>query len=127
MAQLTDHLKRYNRLTDDEKTAALSKVIIRMLRLYVCDTLLEWNAEAADGFLTGSSWIVEKDVDSDRVQNDNSSGESTRSKNASQEGVRSEEPLTKSEVRTLYVFAEKLYAVGSGMKIKIRLKLRYGM
>lgn len=84
------------------------------------------------------------------MQNDNSSGESTRSENASQEGVRSEDisfypgeyprvsgimekytygqqPLTKSEVRTLYVFAEKLYAVGSAMKIKIRLKLRYGM
>ncbi len=109
--------KRYGRLTDVQKTKALCNAIIKLISLYGCDVTLGWNAEKVDEFIANELGDGSKFFE----------GEYLRISQIMDKYAYGGLELTTGEIRTLYVFAEKLYEAGSARKLTTRLKLRYGI
>lgn len=122
--------KRYRRLTDDGKTRALCTFITSLMSVYGCDSRPGWNSAKADDFLVNELSASGTDKNPDGEPQDMPQffeGEYDKISSIMEKYIYGQQELTAGEIRTLYVFAEKLYEARKTRKMKIRLKLRYGM
>ncbi len=106
--------KRYDRLPDGEKVSRLSKSIFFMMELYGCKAGLGWEAAEADAQLA------------DMIPGFYS-GEYLRITEILERNIYGQEELSQAELRTLYIFADKLYNSRKTVGFVKRLKIRYGV
>lgn len=109
-----DDEKKYDRLPDEEKVSRLSKSIFFMMELYGCKAGLGWEAAETDAQLAD-------------MLPGFYAGEYLRITEILEKSIYGQEELAQAELRTLYIFAEKLYDARKSVGFVKRLRIRYGV
>lgn len=106
--------RRYEQLSPAEKIKKLSKAIFAMIGVYGSEAGLGWDADVTDDKLASALPGFY-------------SGEYIRITEILEKSIYGEEELSQGEIRTLYIFADKLYQARRSVGLKTRLKIRYMM
>lgn len=101
--------KRYRRLSGEEQTTETIAKIYRLLGLYGCRTKPGWNVEQTDAELADRFDACVP-------------GEYIRIASIIEKHVFGQEALTAAEIRTLYLYAQKLYEARKKQSMGIRLR-----
>lgn len=105
---------RYDRLPASGRIRVLSDAIFTMVDMYGCSSGLGWNAAEVDELLaSGLPGFYP--------------GEYVRITELLEKNIYGGEELSDGELRTLYIFAEKLYQARGVADLRKRLKIRYGL
>ena len=110
----TAYARKYDKLAPAEKIRKLSGAIFAMMGVYGSEAGLGWDADVTDEKLASTLPGFY-------------SGEYIRITEILEKSIYGEEELSQGEIRTLYIFADKLYQARKSVGFKTRLKIRYMM
>lgn len=106
--------RKYERLSADERIQVLTGAIFSMIDMYGCSSGLGWNAAEVDEMLVS-------------ILPGFYPGEYERITELLEKNIYGGEELSDGELRTLYIYAEKLYQARSAANVRTRLKIRYSV